>query len=1093
MCIICAQRTPDNFLARLDLHASARLGASAGIPDGIVLQGLGAVSERTDAPDTTATPLTLLVGQSAYGTISEAEDVDWYALQVVAGQTYEVRLLGVGYQYLEDPLLGLYDSTGTYLASNDDGFSSFSDTHESDSRLTFTATSTGTYYLEADNYYGFETGSYLLSVTQSDPDGMVFTVDEIAWQLTNNGNAYFGRPEAGVFDVGEDGSLTVDVTGLTAEGQYLAGQALLAWTIVTGITFTYVTSDAEITFDDTYYGAYADAITTDTQIVSATVNIGTDWLEEFGTSLDSYSFETYIHEIGHALGLGHGGNYNFTATYGVDNYYLNDSLAWSIMSYMQAYNDEFDYGETGDVNSYLDASFRHIFTPQIADIIAIHYLYGGITSSFVGNTTYGYNGNTGVTAIDNAVASGALMAMTVYDDGGTDTLDFSGYKGDQEISLIEESLSSVMGGASNLGIARFVVIENALGGSGNDVLLGNDAANTLNGGRGADTMMGGAGDDIYIADGTDVITEVADGGNDTVQSAFTHTLGTNLENLTLTGTAATNGTGNSQNNALTGNGMANTLNGGTGADTLMGGGGNDVYVTDGGDIITEAENSGTDTVRSSAAYTLGANLENLTLTGSAAINGTGNSLNNSLTGNGGANILNGGMGTDTLTGGAGNDIYVTDGNDTITEAVGAGTDTVQSSITFILADNLENLTLTGTAGISGTGNGLNNVLTGNIADNSLTGDAGNDTMNGGAGIDTLIGGAGNDNYITDGSDILIEAENSGTDTVQSSVTYVLGANFENLTLTGSAAINGTGNSLNNSLTGNGGANILNGGVGTDTLTGGAGNDIYVTDGNDTITEAVGAGTDTVQSSITFVLGDNLENLTLTGTAGISGTGNGLNNILTGNDAANTLNGGIGTDTLKGGAGNDIYVTDGADTITEGADAGTDTVQSSATYTLGAHLENLTLTGSAAIDGTGNSLNNSLIGNGMANILNGGLGMDRLTGGAGNDSFLFSSVTESGISATSSEVITDFVRGQDKINLSAIDAFTGSVFNDSFVWRGTSAFSDAANGEVRFQKVDNAGLTNDYTMVWIDNDADAGVEMAIRLTGLYDLAQTDFIL
>lgn len=89
---------------------------------------------------------------------------------------------------------------------------------------------------------------------------MVFTVDEIAWQLTNNGKAYFGRPEAGVFDVGEDGSLTVDVTGLTAEGQYLAGQALLAWTIVTGITFTYVTSDAEITFDDTYYGAYANAI-----------------------------------------------------------------------------------------------------------------------------------------------------------------------------------------------------------------------------------------------------------------------------------------------------------------------------------------------------------------------------------------------------------------------------------------------------------------------------------------------------------------------------------------------------------------------------------------------------------------------------------------------------------------------------------------------------------------------------------------------------------------------------------------------------------------------------------------------------------------
>ncbi len=843
MCIICAQRTPDNFLARLDLHASARLGASAGNPDGSVLQGLGAVSERTDAPNNTTTPLTLAVGQSAYGTISGSTDVDWYALQVVAGQTYEVRLLGVGYQYLDDPLVGLYDATGRFLKSNDDGFSSFSYTHETDSSLTFKATTSGTYFLAADKY-STETGDYLLSVTKSNLNGMVFTIDEIAWQLTNNGNAYFGSPEAAVFVVGDDGALTVDVTGLTEEGQYLADQALQAWAIVTGITFTYVISGAEITFDDSDSSAYAQSSTSGTEIVSSSVNIGTDWLAWFGTSLDSYSFETYLHEIGHALGLAHGGNYNGSATYGTDNFYLNDSLAWSIMSYMQAYNDEFDFGSTGDVNSYLDASFRYIFTPQIADIIAIQNLYGDHSSAFTGNTTYGYNGNTGVTAIDNAVASGASLTMTVYDDAGTDTLDFSGYSGAQEISLIAESLSSVVGGVSNFGIARDVLIENALGGSGNDVLFGNGTANTLNGGTGSDTLIGGSGDDIYIVDGTDVITEVADGGNDTVQSAFTHTLGTNLENLTLTGTAATNGKGNSQNN---------------------------------------------------------------------------------------------------------------------------------------------------------------------------------------------------------------------------------------------------------SLAGNAGANILNGGVGTDTLTGGAGNDIYVTYGNDTITEAVGAGTDTVQSSITFVLGYNLENLTLTGTAGISGTGNSLNNILIGNDAANTLNGGIGTDTLKGGAANDIYVTDGADTITEGANAGTDTVQSSATYTLGANLENLTLTGSTAIDGTGNSQNNSLIGNGMANILNGGRGMDRLTGGAGNDSFLFSSVTESGISATSSEVITDFVRGQDKINLSAIDAFTGSVLNDSFVWRGTSAFSDAANGEVRFQKVDNAGLTNDYTMVWIDNDADAGVEMAIRLTGLYDLAQTDFIL
>ncbi len=202
------------------------------------------------------------------------------------------------------------------------------------------------------------------------------------------------------------------------------------------------------------------------------MNVGLDWLASFGTTLNSYSFETYIHEIGHALGLAHGGNYNGSAVYGVDNYYLNDSLAWSIMSYMQAFNDEFDFGQPGDVNNYVNASFRYIYTPQIADIIAIQYLYGDNSSAFTGNTTYGYNSNTGVAAIDGAVNSGALMAMTVYDDGGTDTLDFSGYGSFQVISLIEESLSSVLGGTYNLGIARGTVIENAIGGSGDDDIYG---------------------------------------------------------------------------------------------------------------------------------------------------------------------------------------------------------------------------------------------------------------------------------------------------------------------------------------------------------------------------------------------------------------------------------------------------------------------------------------------------------------------------------------------------------------------------------------------------------------------------------------------
>ena len=168
-----------------------------------------------------------------------------------------------------------------------------------------------------------------------------------------------------------------------------------------------------------------------------------------------------------------------------------------------------------------------------------------------------------------------------------------------------------------------------------------------------------------------------------------------------------------------------------------------------------------------------------------------------------------------------------------------GTDTVQSSITYTLGANVENLTLTGTSAINGTGNMLDNVLLGNSGVNTLTGGAGNDTLNGGAGADKMLGGLGNDIYVVDVStDVVTENTNEGTDTVQSGITYTLGSNVENLTLTGTSAINGTGNTLDNVLVGNSAANtlnggtgndILNGGLGKDTLTGGAGNDFFVFD------------------------------------------------------------------------------------------------------------------------------------------------------------------------------------------------------------------------------------------------------------------------
>ena len=571
--------------------------------------------------------------------------------------------------------------------------------------------------------------------------------------------------------------------------------------------------------------------------------------------------------------------------------------------------------------------------------------------------------------------------------------------------------------------------------AGNDTLVALDGNDTLDGGIGVDSMTGGIGDDLYIVDDVfDKAIEATGGGTDLVQSSVSFTLGLNVENLTLTGTAVIDGAGNSLANAIVGNSAANILTGGGGNDTVSGGAGNDTYIVDDtGDVLTEIAAGGTDIVQSSVDWTLGAEFENLTLTGTTSIDGTGNALANIITGNTGANALSGaagndtldggngadtldgGLGTDSLIGGAGNDTFVVDvATDVIVEVAAGGADLVQAALTWTLANEFENLTLIGSAAINGTGNTVANVLTGNTGANLLSGQDGNDTLlaldgndtvDGGLGTDSMTGGIGDDLYVVDvATDVVIELSAAGNDTVQSAATYTLASNVETLILTGAAAINGTGNTLDNVLTGNSAANLLSGGSGNDTITGGGGNDTLVADAlGDVLIEAAAGGTDLVQASIDWTLGAELENLTLTGTAGIDGTGNTLANILTGNIGANslsgadgndtltgdagadTLDGGLGTDSLIGGAGNDIFIVDVAtDVIVELAGEGTDLVQAALAWTLGTELENLTLTGSAAINGTGNTLANILTGNTGNNTLYGGAGNDTLDGGVGND-------------------------------------------------------------------------------------------------------------
>ncbi len=490
-------------------------------------------------------------------------------------------------------------------------------------------------------------------------------------------------------------------------------------------------------------------------------------------------------------------------------------------------------------------------------------------------------------------------------------------------------------------------------------------------------------------------------------------------------------------------------------------------------------------------YTLDATTRNLAFAGTGAFVGTGNALDNVIVGGNGKNTLSGGAGqdrliggsdadyldggtgADTMIGGAGNDVYIVDdAGDVVTELANGGTDEVRTTLaSYTLGDNVENLTYTGTAAFTGTGNALDNVITGGANGNTLAGGAGNDTLvggagndvlDGGAGADTMRGGAGNDIYIVDNvGDVVTELAGGGTDEVRTTLaSYTLGDNVENLTYTGTAAFTGTGNALDNVITGgangntlSGGAgndtliggagdDVLDGGTGADTMRGGAGNDTYIVDNvGDVVTELANGGTDEVRTTLaSYTLGDNVENLTYTGTAGFTGTGNALDNVITGGagndilsggagndtliggagndtllggDGNDYLNGGTGADKMTGGAGDDTYVVDNyADQVIELANGGTDTVETTlSTYMLSANIENLRYLGTSNFIGMGTASANvitggsgndylwggagddTLYGNAGDDVLDGGTGADTMYGGDGNDTYMVDNVND----------------------------------------------------------------------------------------------------
>ena len=463
--------------------------------------GVGAVVVTTldRHPSNATTSAAVIVnGNARQGVIDYPTDHDWLRVTLVAGETYRFSTGAPASGSGVDTVMTLRSPSGTVIASNDDAIGT-------NSALVFTAAADGVYFLDVASAAGATGGYSVQAETMS-----VLNPTEIAARIAANN----GTPHR--FAVAAGDTLTVNLTGLTAEGQALARGALTLWSDASGLAFAETSGSAAITFDDAAAGVLNTWTEAGGVIVSAAVNVGLDVLAAGGTGPASASMQSYLAAIGLALGLGTPGAYAANPTYPGDAAFANDGWASSVLSAFDSNANTFFAG--------LGYTVQPTIAPTAADIIAIQQLYGPVTDLRIGDTVYGFGHTSGLAIHDAVQFRGA--AVTIADGGGIDTLDLSGYADscDQVVDLRPQHLSSTGGSTGNLWIARGTRIENALTGLGNDVIYGNNLANTLSGGAGddriygaqeADTISGGAGNDI-VAGGSENDALGGNAGNDIV-------------------------------------------------------------------------------------------------------------------------------------------------------------------------------------------------------------------------------------------------------------------------------------------------------------------------------------------------------------------------------------------------------------------------------------------------------------------------------------------------------------------------------------------------------------------------------------------------